>query len=79
MRLQIDNVTVWPSPPSEFALPPVPMHKTCVAVPRTATADGDLTLMCGQPEDVAGNGRTCQIAELWLVVSTPSAGCGMND
>jgi hypothetical protein len=59
---------VWPPRPLRFALPPSPMAKTRVAIPHNATASGGLELSCGQPFGIRGNGRTCQIAEVWLVV-----------
>jgi hypothetical protein len=70
MRLFVDgNVTVWPPPPLAYSLAPVPMAKTRIKIPREATADGKLTLSCDQPYGLRGNGRTCEIVEVWLVVA----------
>jgi hypothetical protein len=67
------NTTVWPLPPLQYAAPPVPMTITTVDIPRQATAGGRLELSCNQPQGIEGNGRTCQISEVWLV---PAQGSG---
>lgn len=36
-------------------------------VPRVATADGTLTLTWTGPQGAGGNGRGCQVAEVWLI------------
>jgi len=83
MRLVAGGVHVWPpspwapSPcvdtsansPCQYSVPPTPMVKTRVPIPRSVTANGSLTLTCSQPPGVGGGGRTCQIAEVWLVVA----------
>jgi len=69
MRLVADGVTVWPAAPLPYAQAPVPMARTHVPIPAALTADGKLTLSCNQRPGSAGNGRTCQISEVWLVVA----------
>lgn len=68
MQLLADGVVVWPRPPDEYGYAPFPMIKTVVPIPAGATADGTLVLSCAQPPGIAGNGRTCEIVEVWLVV-----------
>ncbi len=62
MRLLADDAEVhpWlakPNPvvPLEFALPPA------------STADGRLTLTWNAEPGRGGNGRACQVAEVWLI------------
>lgn len=64
------GVVVWPPAPwsSEYWAAPTPMVKTRVKIPASLTANGSLTLSCRQPFGVGGGGRTCMIAEVWLVV-----------
>ena len=52
---------------NRFAPAPYPMTVTPIPIPQSETVGGELALACGQPLGVAGNGRTCQIAEVWLV------------
>jgi hypothetical protein len=61
-------VTVWPHPPLQYGFAPSPMTKTVVPIPHALTAGGGLSLRCNQPPGVPGNGRTCQISAVWLVV-----------
>ena len=44
----------WPPAPQEFAIPP------------EATANGELTLTWTREPGLGGNGRGCQVAEVWL-------------
>ena len=49
MRLVVEgNITVWPPAPLEYSFAPTPMAKTRIAIPYTATKDGQLTLSCEQ-------------------------------
>ena len=87
VRLVAGGVHVWPiSPwapapcpdpsdnsPCQFSVPPTPMAKTLVPIPRSVTANGSLTLTCSQPRGSGGGGRACQIAEVWLVVAGASS------
>lgn len=45
----------WPPAPQEFAIPP------------DATANGELTLTWTREPGLGGNGRGCQVAEVWLI------------
>lgn len=67
------NVQVWPKPPLQYALPPTPMQVTRLSIPMSETAGGNLTLSCRQPPGLTGNGRTCQITEVWLKLSSSSS------
>jgi hypothetical protein len=48
----------WPPRPLEFD------------IPLEATAEGELTLMWSQEPGLGGNGRGCQVAEVWLTKAT---------
>jgi hypothetical protein len=51
---------------------PDPVHPIEFAVPVGITADGELTLRW-RPEPVqGGNGRGCQVAEVWLIRTNES-------
>jgi hypothetical protein len=45
----------WPPKPLEFDVPPA------------ATAHGELTLIWSREPDLGGNGRGCQVSEVWLI------------
>jgi hypothetical protein len=45
----------WPIQPLEFEIPP------------QATADGELTLTWSGEPGLGGNGRGCQVSEIWLL------------
>lgn len=45
----------WPPRPLEFDIPP------------EATAGGELSLIWNRPPGLGGNGRGCQVAEVWLL------------
>jgi hypothetical protein len=61
-------VTIWPDAQvGGYAPPPVPMQQTTFAVPQELTRSGRLALSCEQTPGVAGNGRACEIAQVWLV------------
>ncbi|HEV2273649.1 MAG TPA: alpha-glucuronidase family glycosyl hydrolase [Acidobacteriaceae bacterium] len=45
----------WPPAPQEFA------------IPAAATAAGELTLTWTREQGLGGNGRGCQVAEVWLI------------
>ena len=69
MRLFVDGGhVVWPDPPLNYSYAPTPMQKTRIKIPRAATQDGMLKLTCDQPPGIPGNGRTCEIVEVWLRV-----------
>ena len=79
MRLVANNrTTIWPPPNAtsdddeeeeqqRYGYPPTPTQVTVVDVPKSETESGTLRLSCSQYPGVAGNGRTCQISEVWLV------------
>jgi hypothetical protein len=46
---------------------PDPVHPIEFAVPMGATADGELTLRWSPEPGRGGNGRGCQVAEVWLI------------
>ena len=69
MRLFVDGGhVVWPDPPLNYSYAPTPMQKTRIKIPHAATQDGTLKLTCDQPPGIPGNGRTCEIVEVWLKV-----------
>jgi len=49
--------------------PPLPQE---FDIPVEATRGGALTLEWTRPPGVGGNGRGCQVSEVWLIVSEPS-------
>lgn len=51
----------------DFVTKPNPVAPLTFDVPVEATADGDLTLTWYQEPGSGGNGRGCQIAEVWLM------------
>ena len=51
----------------DFVAKPRPFAPLEFDVPASATADGDLTLTWYQEPGAGGNGRGCQIAEVWLL------------
>ncbi|MGE3818686.1 MAG: hypothetical protein AB7I30_04575 [Isosphaeraceae bacterium] len=61
MRLLADEVEVHP-----FLDKPDPVSPVTFAIPTSATADGRLTLTWNQTPGRGGNGRGCQVAEVWL-------------
>jgi hypothetical protein len=62
IRLDADDHEVhgWFKKPAQ----PVPVE---FDVPHQATADGKLTLSWRQEPGKGGNGRGCQVAEVWLI------------
>lgn len=52
----------WPPAPQEFAIPPA------------ATATGELTLTWTRQPGLGGNGRGCQVAEVWLIPNPGTEG-----
>ena len=50
----------WPPAPQEF---PVPLE---------ATAKGELVLTWTREQGLGGNGRGCQVAEVWLIANAPA-------
>jgi hypothetical protein len=46
---------------------PFPPHPVMFDIPKKATKDGNLTLSWNQLPGVGGNGRGCQIAEVWIM------------
>lgn len=61
MRLMAEGLEVHP-----FLDKPDPVVPLAFEVPRAATADGKLTLSWNQTPGRGGNGRGCQVAEVWL-------------
>ena len=62
MRLEADGVVVH-----DLLLKPNPVKPVEFAIPKTATADGSLVLKWNQEPGRGGNGRGCQVAEVWLI------------
>lgn len=52
----------WPPAPQEFPIPP------------EATANGELTLTWTREPGLGGNGRGCQVAEVWLIPNAAAEG-----
>ena len=62
MRLEADGVEVHPLLPK-----PEPVRPVEFPLPAATTADGRLTLTFTGTPGRGGNGRGCQVAELWIV------------
>jgi hypothetical protein len=54
-----------------FLTKPFPLHPVEFPVPRAATSSGDLTLSWFAEPGLGGNGRGCQVAEVWLIKQQP--------
>jgi hypothetical protein len=48
-------------------LKPQPVRPIEFDVPRAATAQGELNLAWYREAGLGGNGRGCQVAEVWLI------------
>lgn len=57
----------------DFMPAPSPTRRISFAIPAAITRNGNLRLECHQPPGAAqnGNGRGCQIAEVWLARTQP--------
>ena len=64
IRLDADGKEVHPLIPK-----PDPVHAIEFAIPAGTTDDGALTLGWTQEPGQGGNGRACQVAEVWLIRS----------
>jgi hypothetical protein len=62
IRLMAEGVEVHP-----WLKKPDPIRPVELVVPRAATADGALDLTWSQEPGRGGNGRGCQVAEVWLM------------
>lgn len=65
MRLVADDYEVHP-----YIAKPSPPRPIEFDVPYEATRDGNLTLAFTQELGRGGNGRGCQVGEVWLVKKT---------
>jgi len=54
-----------------FLAKPMPFRRLEFVVPRNATASGALTLSWSAEPGLGGNGRACQVSEVWLSKVTP--------
>ena len=52
---------------------PRPMRPLEFALPHSATGDGELTLKWFGEPGLGGNGRVCQLSEVWLLKETGAA------
>lgn len=50
---------------------PQPIKPIEFAIPRAATANGELTLSWNGDAALGGNGRGCQVSEVWLIKESP--------
>jgi hypothetical protein len=66
MRLEADGAEVHP-----YLAKPNPVKPVEFPIPAPATADGRLTLTFTQEPGRGGNGRGCQVAEVWLLPEAP--------
>jgi hypothetical protein len=64
LRLDADGIEVHP-----LIKKPDPVHPVEFDVPPRANADGELTLTWSPEPGRGGNGRGCQVAEVWLIKS----------
>lgn len=67
IRLDADGSEVHPLIPKPFPVRPVEFD-----IPAQATADGALTLTWRQQPGRGGNGRGCQVGEVWLIPAGPA-------
>ena len=54
-------------PPHGFQQKPNPVKPLEFDIPAEATRDGALTLEWTRPPGLGGNGRGCQVSEVWLI------------
>ena len=50
----------------DYFVPPWPIQKLSLPIPKAATTSGKLSLSCAEHKGIGGTGRTCNIAEVWL-------------
>ncbi len=62
MKLMADDVLVH-----DLLVKPEPVQPVEFPIPQQATADGSLTLKWNQEAGRGGNGRGCEVAEVWLI------------
>lgn len=55
-----------------FLAKPFPFKTLEFEIPQAATSQGDLTLTWFGEPGLGGNGRGCQVSEVWLLKTTPS-------
>jgi hypothetical protein len=63
-----DGIEIHP-----LMLKPFPFHPVEFDIPPAATARGDLTLSWFGEPGLGGNGRGCQVSEVWLIKESPAA------
>ena len=68
----------------DYFVPPWPMQKLSLPIPKAATASGKLSLSCAEHKGIGGTGRTCNIAErlLWqrhALGAALRAQCGIRE
>ena len=68
IRLLANDIEVHP-----FILKPFPYKPVEFAIPREATVKGELTLQWNLEPGVGGNGRGCQVSEVWLIKVSPAS------
>jgi hypothetical protein len=66
IRLDADGKEIHP-----LIAKPNPLRPVEFEIPQTATADGMLDLRWTREPGLGGNGRGCQVAEVWLIRSGP--------
>ena len=62
MRLEADGTVIH-----DLFVKPDPVRSVEFALPKTLTTDGKLGLKWNQEPGRGGNGRGCQVAEVWLI------------
>ena len=77
IKMLASGVHVWPPAPQEY-FSPMMLAKTQVPIPRSVTANGNLTLTCAQADGAGGGGQACKIAAVWLVVVPDGATPALN-
>ena len=77
IKMLASGVHVWPPAPQEY-FSPMMLAKTQVPIPRSVTANGNLTLTCAQADGAGGGGQACKIAAVWLVVVPDGATPAFN-
>jgi hypothetical protein len=69
IRLDANSIPVHP-----FITKPVPIRPDEFALPPAATQGGELTLSWFGEPGLGGNGRACQVSEVWLLKEPVAAG-----
>ena len=73
-RAANDTIEVHPYITKRYPFEPIEF-----AIPEAATREGKLTLSWFGEPGLGGNGRACQVSEVWLLKDTAGAGISTTD